>query len=195
MFGAICAGRPVQTNLVQVDQNKFVFSLPDAASINHITVFLLPEQPFPEGYAATVFFSWPGKDFQLLGGLSNAKPSAIFKVKQQPNTSGLQQGPVEAALGISIEPIQAVESQVTAMKQAAVAGQTSTAVAVAPPNAAVLTGRVVRNLYNFLSGYTVDANQLNANEQFVPLRAFQEWHSKFMSRIQKDASFLEQDQE
>lgn len=142
MFGAICAGRAVQTNIVQVEQTKFVFALPDAASINHITVFLLPDQAFPENYAATVYFSWPGKEFQLLGGLSNAKPSAIFKVRQQ--HAVLPQAPVEAALGISIEPIQTVDAQVTAMKQAS---NTTTAMAAPPTSAAVLTGRIVRNLY------------------------------------------------
>ena len=166
MFGAICAGRLVQTNLEQIDQTKFVFSLQDAASINHITVFLLPEIPFPDGYGATVFFSWPGRPFQLLGGLSNAKPSAIFRLGGTHNTSNEQ---VTASLGISIEPLVSVDAQVSRIPKN-VTTSTSNAIAVAPPSIATVTTRVVKNLYNFLTSYAVDASQISPTEQFVPLR-------------------------
>lgn len=53
MFGCIVAGRLVQTNLRQVDQTKFLFDLSDPHSINHIVIFMLGTQPFPEGYSAT----------------------------------------------------------------------------------------------------------------------------------------------
>ncbi|CAG8558489.1 9212_t:CDS:2 [Paraglomus occultum] len=81
MFGCIVAGRLIQTNLQQVDVNKYVFELPDAASINHIVVFLLGTIPFDPGYAATVHFLWPEKEWKLLGMLSNEKPSAIFRLR------------------------------------------------------------------------------------------------------------------
>lgn len=46
-----------------------IFSIEDAQSINHISVFMTGQQPFPEGYAATVHFLWPGEgmDWRLLG--------------------------------------------------------------------------------------------------------------------------------
>jgi hypothetical protein len=49
--------------------NKYIFELPDAASINHIVVFLLGTVPFDSGYAATVHFLWPGSEgnWKLLG--------------------------------------------------------------------------------------------------------------------------------
>nr|CAG8644206.1 14082_t:CDS:2 [Entrophospora candida] len=83
MFGCIVAGRLIQTNLQQVDVNKYIFELPDAASINHIVVFLLGTIPFDPGYAATVHFLWPGSEggWKLLGMLSNEKPSAIFRLR------------------------------------------------------------------------------------------------------------------
>ncbi|KAK6515640.1 hypothetical protein TWF506_007963 [Arthrobotrys conoides] len=81
MFGCICAGRQVQTNLQAVSQTEFLFVLPSAQTINHIVVFLLPDTQLPPGYAATVYFQWPGKPFQLLGGLSMEKQSAIFRLK------------------------------------------------------------------------------------------------------------------
>jgi hypothetical protein len=69
MFGCIVAGRLIQTNIQQVDVNKYIFELPDAATINHIVVFLLGTIPFDPGYAATVHFLWPGGEngWKLLG--------------------------------------------------------------------------------------------------------------------------------
>lgn len=128
-----------------MDQNKFVFQLPDAGSINHITVFLLPETPFPDGFGATVFFSWPGRPFQLLGGLANNKASAIFKLGGVQRGAGDGQGPVTASLGISIEPLQDVEAQVMSIPKNTGAS-TSGTVAAAPPSAEALTTRIVTNL-------------------------------------------------
>lgn len=67
-----------------MEQYKFVFLLEDAANINHIVVFLLPDGIFlfyvatklieriavlPPESAVTIHYQWPGKPFQLLGGL------------------------------------------------------------------------------------------------------------------------------
>lgn len=140
--------------------------------------------PFPEGFGATVHFSWPGRPFQLLGGLSNLKPSAIFKLGGSHHLPAASA--VVASLGISIEPVAAVESQVAALPKHNTTS-VSTAIATQPPTTAVLTTRIVRNLYarplvilnsysdvlcryNFLTGYAVNATQINASEQFVPLR-------------------------
>ncbi|KAI9202018.1 uncharacterized protein BJ171DRAFT_194391 [Polychytrium aggregatum] len=90
MFGCIVAGRLVQTNLQQVDQFKYVLALQDAQSINHIVIFMTGQQAFPAGYAATVHLFWPSEThphWQLLGMISNEKPSAIFKLGGQKTTS------------------------------------------------------------------------------------------------------------
>ncbi len=41
MFGCLVAGRPLQTNLQQIDETHAIFELPAAGSINHVCVFLL----------------------------------------------------------------------------------------------------------------------------------------------------------
>lgn len=125
MFGCIAAGRPVQTNLVQVDSSKYVFELTNAESINHLVIFLAGQQ-FPQGYGATVHFLWPQQQnpqWSFLGVLTNEKPSAIFKLSGQKSLNKstdmlLDEDPAFVAttsavaqLGISIEPIQSVLSQ------------------------------------------------------------------------------------
>ena len=41
MFGCVVAGRPLQTNMQQVDETHALFELPNASTINHICVFFL----------------------------------------------------------------------------------------------------------------------------------------------------------
>ncbi|KAK6094291.1 hypothetical protein MT418_005361 [Batrachochytrium dendrobatidis] len=134
MFGCIVAGRLVQTNLQQVDASKYAFELQDAASINHLVVFLIGTAPFPPGYAATVHFLWPSTAnpvWTLLGHISNEKPSAIFKLGGKKSTTISKSmdtlmddsdsspfsnvSTIVAKLGISIEPIDQVMAQVSTL--------------------------------------------------------------------------------
>ncbi|KAG0243995.1 hypothetical protein B0O80DRAFT_465459 [Mortierella sp. GBAus27b] len=148
MFGCIVAGRLVQTNLQQVDVNKFTFQLDDAENINHIVVFLLGTVPFQPGYAATVHLLWPNKTWQLLGMLSNEKASAIFRLKtgvansrsHSPfhGTSGNDMSmdapaanpsatAITATLGISIEPLESVQAQIATLSSTASSTTSTTA--------------------------------------------------------------------
>ncbi|KAJ3214655.1 hypothetical protein HDU81_001655, partial [Chytriomyces hyalinus] len=124
-------------NKQTVDQTKYVFELHDAKAINHIVVFLTGV-PFPQGYGATVHFLWPNPSsaptWQLLGYLSNDKPSAVFKLGQKHTSSnsfnqsdsmmddstgnllGAGDSPITASLGISVEPIELCLSAVEAAK-------------------------------------------------------------------------------
>ncbi|GBO24574.1 Protein OPI10, partial [Araneus ventricosus] len=76
----------VQTDFQPLDNTKFVTNIVDADNVNHLVVFLTGAQPFPDGYGASVYFSWPdpsaAPSWQLLGFISNTKPSAIFKISK-----------------------------------------------------------------------------------------------------------------
>ena len=65
-------------------ESQFVLSLAEPDKVHYIVIFLLGTVPFPEGMGGGVYFSWPGPQpmWQLLGHISNAKPSAIFKISQ-----------------------------------------------------------------------------------------------------------------
>lgn len=73
----------MQTECVQVSETQFAFSIEKATSIRNLAVFMTGSEPFPEGLGALVHFAWPPYDnWQVLGYLSNDKPSAIFAVRQ-----------------------------------------------------------------------------------------------------------------
>src|SRR5258708_6708864 len=126
--------------------------------------------------------------------LSNEKPSAIFRVRgsfgasqyagSQRFTQSFQQSQsliagsiasdnVTALLGIAIEPVDAVMSQISTLQ--------STAKSVADP--AVLAERIARHLLNFTSSFGVTN---------IPQRAIEQWYENFCGKVRAmGVSFLE----
>ncbi|KAJ2691262.1 hypothetical protein IWW39_000161 [Coemansia spiralis] len=197
MFGCIVAGRLVQTNLQQVDVNKYVFELPDAHNINHIVVFLLGTVPFEPGYAATVHLLWPNKSWQMLGALSNDKPSAIFRLKATitPEEAASMPG-VNAELGISIEPIEAVEQQLQQMRQQPGASNNAMVVAQkqqspSAQGALQFAERTLQSLFDYAMSFATrpDASMgafgSGAAVQVLPVKAFEDWYNNFLRKIQR----------
>jgi len=196
MFGCCISGRLPQTNLNQIDETHVTFLIPNAAAVGHIVVFLLGTIPFPPGYAATIHFEWPGKGFQLLGMLSNEKPSAIFRLRgtwadSQSNSMVLasQIAPgadVVATLGISIEPVEAVQAQVAALPSATAAGQAQ----AASTNPTILAERIVRHLFNHLSSFETNIG----SQTLVPLAVIQKWYDNLQAKLRAGgAGFLMKD--
>ncbi|KAJ1959994.1 hypothetical protein GGI12_004043 [Dipsacomyces acuminosporus] len=202
MFGCIVAGRLVQTNLQQVDVNKYVFELPNAHAINHIVVFLLGTAPFEPGYAATVHLQWPNKSWQLLGMISNDKPSSIFRLKSTLSPEEAASMPsVSAELGISIEPIQQVEQAAMELRQQ----QGSGALVPSPGGqgmpaqaARQFAERTLQNLFDYAMSFATRAGASmgmlgsGAAVQVLPVKAFEDWYNSFLRKIQRDPSLVSQ---
>lgn len=83
-FGLIIPGRPVDTSFQQVDANKFLVTIPNADTINHVVVFLTGLIQLPADVASCIYFSLPDPSapptWHYLGFLTNDKPSAIYKL-------------------------------------------------------------------------------------------------------------------
>ncbi|PPQ77941.1 hypothetical protein CVT25_015416 [Psilocybe cyanescens] len=201
MFGCCVAGRLLQTNIIQVDETHAYFELPNASTINHVCVFLLGSVPFPEGFGAAVHFFWPGKGFQLLGMLSNEKPSAIFRLKgtySGPTSSAAQNkfssfssvGPdiqqdVTAILGLSIEPISAIQQQLELLPSAV--SSSSPGLAREP---IFLAERIVKHLFNYVSGF-ITGGPLSPDVA-IPMSVIQRWYEMFISKVRAGGvGFLE----
>ncbi|KAI8325409.1 DUF775-domain-containing protein [Martensiomyces pterosporus] len=196
MFGCIVAGRLVQTNLRQVDVNKYVFELPDAHAINHIVVFLLGTVPFEPGYAATVHLQWPNKSWQLLGMLSNDKPSSIFRLKStlSPDEAANMPG-TSAELGISIEPVQAVEQAIMQLHHQQ--QQPGGGIGASAPNA-LFAERTLQGLFDYAMSFATRADASmgvlgsGASVQVLPVKAFEDWYNSFLRKLQRDPSLVHQ---
>ncbi|KAK7062807.1 hypothetical protein VNI00_000300 [Paramarasmius palmivorus] len=201
MFGCCVAGRLLQTNLQQVDETHALFELPNASTINHVCVFLLGTIPFPDGYGATVHFHWPGKGFQLLGMLSNEKPSAIFRLRGSFSSSTSygafstsntpivdNAADVTAILGLSIEPLPQIQAQVAALPSTLARPQADIA-----KNPTLLAERIVKHLFNYLSSFS--GGGALSPEVPVPMGVILKWYENFMSKIRNSGvGFLEREE-
>jgi len=218
MFGCIVAGRLVQTNLQQVDVNKYVFELPDAGSINHIVVFLLGTIPFEPNFAATVHFLWPNKEWQLLGMLSNEKPSAIFRLrgsavpdKNRQNFMMSDIGTTEvsmdnndisitATLGISVEPVQVVQSLMANLHPSTVQPTSIVPYSQLPEakNPNELATKILQNLRNFVMSFANNSVPPSvvpfqggiSEDSYLSVKVFKNWYEKLNQKLALDPGYL-----
>jgi hypothetical protein len=193
MFGILIAGRLVQTDMQQVGETQFLFNIQDADNINHIVVFMTGQTPFPDGFGGAVYFCWPstsGPSWQLLGHISNNKPSAIFKVAnlkkdgvENANPFGAlanQQNHM-AQIGISVESIDQL------VQQTPVTNTTASNLS----SFKEFTQKMLESCFNYLSSFAVSQAQMtpNPSEAYVPLSALQQWFQTFQRRLEQNPNF------
>lgn len=206
MFGCCVAGRLLQTNLQQVDETHALFEIPAAEKVNHLCVFLLGTVPFPDGYGCTVHFFWPGKGSQVLGMLSNEKPSAIFRLRSTFSTpaSGMSTpsaftsaassttGDVTAILGLAIEPLESVLVQVAALPAHAINSTLNSASSsvTRPFDPTILAERIAKHLFNYVSGFVGLDNV--GPDSLIPVGLVARWYENFTSKLRTaGVGFLE----
>ena len=141
----------------------------------------------------TVYFSWPDPNappnWQFLGHISNAKPSAIFKISnlkrnhEFENTNlgifGLGKISHNAQFGVSIEPLNILEQQSAAL-------QTNRA-----NSHLEFAQKMITSFLNYVSSFSVTQAQMTPNpaENFVPLSTIQGWYQTFERRLQQNPDF------
>ncbi|XP_029982013.1 protein Hikeshi-like [Sphaeramia orbicularis] len=195
MFGCLVAGRLVQTDSVQVSSDKFVFTLPDYENVNHVVVFMLGTVPFPAGMGGAVYFSFPdpvsgGPVWQLLGFITNDKPSAIFRI------SGLKAGEGGAHPFGSVAPaasasVAQVGVSVEALDQLAQQTPVSGAAVSTVDSFLHFTQKMLDSLFNFAASFAVTQAQMNPNptETFIPSSCVLRWYENFQRRLAQNPNF------
>lgn len=173
----------------------------------------LASSPIKEGQAP---------EFKFLGGIGPGKESAIFKVggvASNLNASNATNGEVDMdtpdgpgerslILGISVESCESVNAQMAALTSS---NATSSSAAATPGNALVrvqnggvqktdalvLAQRIIKNAFNFLASYAgnvpMPGSSGTAGVEVVPLKAFENWWTKFETRVKNDPEFLMRD--
>ncbi|KAF5273391.1 hypothetical protein FQA39_LY07408, partial [Lamprigera yunnana] len=164
-------------------EKQFLTTILDADNINHVVVFLTGAVPFPEGTAGQVFFSWPDlnapPNWQLLGYISNSKPSAIYRIStlkkldemgdlMNTNTFGQQAICHNAQIGISI----AAQS--------------------AEPNSYVnFAQKMLQSFMNYALSYSINQAHMvpDPSATYVPLSTVQNWYTNFERRLTHNPNF------
>ncbi|XP_075963476.1 protein Hikeshi [Anarhichas minor] len=194
MFGCLVAGRLVQTDATQVAADKFVFNLPDYENVNHVVVFMLGTVPFPADTGGAVYFSFPdpvsgtGSVWQLLGFITNDKPSAIFRIsglkagEGGANLFGSSSSSSVAQVGVSVEPLDQLAQQVPV---------SSSSVSTTADSFLQFAQKTLDSLYNFASSFAVTQAQMtpNPSETFVPSSCVLKWYENFRRRLSQNPNF------
>jgi hypothetical protein len=209
----------VDTNFQQVEPNKFLITIPDAESVNHLVIFLTGM--LPADMAGCIFFSLPDPNasptWHYLGYLTNMKPSAIFRLSNLTqsklhngnnngnnnnnnvtSSNGFNFGYVQnytllvGQIGISIEPFTNELAQMVP------------AIDTTASNANLFTefiNKTVGNLYNYCLSFSKTAEELaitanpfqqqqaSNNNQYVPLKCIQTWYENYTRRLSNDQNF------
>ena len=201
---------------------KFAFSFPLSPPFTDLVVFLLPGTVLPPNTGAAIYIQTPDPssgsptDFRFIGALANEKPSGIFPVQTPSQSSngaptseaeqedemldeGAGAGGSNAivTLGISIEPVQNIAPQLTALENENPGSQSTALVRVSPGQAQqkqistkVLAQRIIGSAFNFLASFA-ESDPTNKGHEVVPLKSFRDWWTKFERRIDMDPTFLE----
>lgn len=219
MFGLIISGRPVDAAPQAITQTQYAFRIAPIPTFNHIVLFLLPGTQLPPDTAASVYIQIPpSQEFKLLGGIGPGKESAIFRVSglkaegagstttqadgdvdlmtddtitTPANATGATPAPLgDIIVGLSIEPAAQVEAQLATLKSSQANQSSGPSSALVRHNSStggrastkILAQRIISNAFNFLASFGSDT---------VPLKAFQDWWTKFEKRVELDPTFLE----
>ncbi|KAM0753102.1 DUF775-domain-containing protein [Meredithblackwellia eburnea MCA 4105] len=200
MFAFVVPGQLLK-QAVQIPESpeRFVGQIENAASLNHLCVFLTGAAPFPEGWGCTIHLGLPGKDWQLIGSLSNHKPSAIFRLRgtfvasgqsaAAFATAGLANSDNVATIGIMCEPLEQVEAQVGAAgagsKVADVTESASQAVVLASngvaSNPVLVAQKVATNLMHHVAGFAQPLP--NGGGSWIDLNVVEKWYNNFERKL------------
>ena len=141
--------------------------------------------------------------------LSNEKPSAIFRLRgtftpSNPNTNittafsttpngqntfqQQQSQDVTAVLGLSIEPLSQIAVQVLSLPSSLVkAGADLTR------DPTVLAERIVKHLFNYISGFTGGGGMMSP-QAMIPMGVIAKWYENFLNKVKAGGvGFLERD--
>lgn len=174
---------------------KFLINIPNVNEINHVVVFLTGAQGFPEGYGGQIYLAIPDPTtgeigWNLLGHVTNLKPSAIFKISNLKKSDQLNavsssffgqpaammsNNPLLAQIGISIESLHAIEQSTPV--SASTVSTVSTFIE--------FSNKMLENFMNYITSFSTGS----MNGEYVPISAVKTWYENFQRRMQANPYF------
>ena len=113
-FGLVIPGRPILVNFEMVDPTKCAATIERPGDVAEICFFLTPSgAQLPPDKCAVLYLSLDGAAWTLLGTLSLAKPSGLFRL---PSDDARARAPA-ARLGVALEPLASARDLDSAASQ------------------------------------------------------------------------------
>lgn len=90
-------------------------------------------------------------------------------------------------MGISIEPINVVEQQISSLPQ-----QTNASI---PDYTAQISANILKNLYNYVTSFATlivpfDAQKIGIGNSYISTKIFQDWYDGFMRKVMMDPNIV-----
>eukprot|EP00761_Pharyngomonas_kirbyi_P014248 gb/GECH01014278.1/.p1 GENE.gb/GECH01014278.1/~~gb/GECH01014278.1/.p1 ORF type:complete len:195 (+),score=45.77 gb/GECH01014278.1/:1-585(+) len=190
MFGILIPGRPVISEMEQVDENKWAIEIPDCKGITEMCVFLLGTEPLPENTGAGVYLSFDTQNWEYVGLVHMGCPSAMMRVPSSfsetpssPNVSfaGIEAQANSMVVGISIEPPDVLES-LEANNPHSLQNMSSEIVTVGK--------HIATDLFRFMESF---AKPTDWGECLVvPTNVLERWMNRFEDKVARDPYFWKQ---
>lgn len=205
LFGILIPGHPVRTDFVAADPSgmKFTLTINDVhpSSVSDVAFFLLTRD-LPPSHGAILFAQISGSNagFELVGAVTNDKPSGIFRTSWNTSDSNNPSpppppssnspsffsgnftdvftsisSPSTITFGVSIETVQNIDNLQITKK-----GVEERVVDVAK--------KIALNLFNYLQSFD-DSNQSNGM-MMVPTNVFERWLTRFQNKYRMDPNFF-----
>lgn len=142
----------------------------------------------------SVYFSWPDPNappnWQLLGYISNDKPSSIFKIsglKKNDERPTLEQSGFmafnnakishTAQIGLSVEMNDVVQQQISLLQ---------TEISRNQAQLVEYAQKMMENFINYTTSFIVSPNP---NESYVPMNAVANWYNNFERKFKLNPNF------
>lgn len=92
---------------------------------------------------------------------------------------------VTAILGFSIEPLAQIQAQMSTLRSpnTSMAGGSGAALATPPPDPTLLAEKIVKNLFNYVSGFVPGGGTGQVTpDSVVPMGVIAKWYEKFLAK-------------
>mmetsp|Transcript_24762 Transcript_24762/g.36326 ORF Transcript_24762/g.36326 Transcript_24762/m.36326 type:complete len:259 (+) Transcript_24762:66-842(+) len=211
IFGILIPGHTLRTDFVPTDPSGLKYTLnltappPDLSyeqqqqhsvnptSIPDIAFFLLPTTTLPPNhgvllyYQASSTYTNESTGFELLGALTQAKPSGLFRTSWPTHefftTKVAPNNIFSITLGVSIEPLENIQNLSGSTGSASITGGIEERVNFAQ--------KIALNLYNYMQSF--DNGGAAQGQMTVPVKVFQRWLERFEKKCRLDPNFFMKD--
>jgi protein Hikeshi len=195
VFGLIVPGAPVRTDFVPVAPTQFSLTLPDLPllTVTEIVLFATDvTSSIPPDCGVLCYWQIScsptneSTGFALLGALTTAQPSALFRTgwgEHEQVVSMLQQSAPTAILtiGLSIEPLSQVQN---------VIGSASASLLGATNHRLFVAQKIALDLFRFMQSFDTGGGGSNSQLMTVPKNIFDRWYQRFENRFRRDPNFF-----
>ena len=177
LFALLIPGRTLDTNFVQVDPKKLMITVAAPALITEVTICML-QPSIPADHGVAVYYALPPfSDWQYLGAISLAYPTAAFRAVWRDKI------PADLpyiGIGLSVESLQTIAAL-----------QPTTADTKESEATLDSAKGIAKNLYEYMASFSQNTGQYKqlGDVLVIPTNCVDKWFEKFQHKHKLEPYF------